>query len=727
VGLSVSGLNNPAVPLLTCSTLTLNGTNTLIPPAVSVGTIALVKYSALAGLGNCTNIILPQGDSGYISNSVANSTLYAVITTLGSGIVWTGTNTAVGKTNVWDISSTTNWLLSITGTTFHQAVVPGDLVNFNDLGSGTVLLSNNVGPTSITISNNSKGYTFSGSGTISGPTGLLKLGTGTAVLSLANNNYAGNTTISNGTLQAGISNAISTAANLVVGAGGTFETAGFYQTAGELIGSGLVDNNSGVDMVLTVGTSSGGIWNGTMQDHGHGAIALIKNGTGTWIVGGTNYLDNGSAFSVEDIFSAGTTIITNGGLIVVPTDQTWIGNGSTATMIVAGGTLFTSNNILAVGYSTNASGTLIVNSGTVLHTGSAFAPFGANNNLIVGALGGTGTLIVNGGQVLNSQGLVLGQDAPASGTLYLNGGLVQATVVLPNAAPATSIAYFNGGTLQAVTNFTDFLQVTSMVMSNGLVLDDNGYTVSIISQSLQSGDSFNGGLIKQGSGVVYLDNGNTYTGTTVVTNGMLAGSGSVTGPVVVAPAGNLGAGDAGGSGTFTINNNLTLQGNATMRIDKTGGNSAQDQVVVSGNLSYGGILTVSNITSDANVLATTNTFPLFSVTGSHAGNFAGIAGSPGAGLAYSFNPASGVLSIITQTYANNPTNITASVSGSTLTLTWPADHTGWILQSQTNGLNAGLTTPAGTWFDVAGSSSSNTNILPINPANPTVFYRIRKP
>ena len=132
--------------------------------------------------------------------------------------------------------------------------------------------------------------------------------------------------------------------------------------------------------------------------------------------------------------------------------------------------------------------------------------------------------------------------------------------------------------------------------------------------------------------------------------------------MVVAPAGNLGAGDAGAIGYFFIYNNLTLQGNATLRIDKTGGSPSQDQVVVSGNISYGGILTVTNITSDANVLTTTNTFQLFSVIGSHSGNFAGIAGSPGTGLAYSFNPASGVLSIVTSTIANNPTNITFRAS-----------------------------------------------------------------
>jgi len=37
-----------------------------------------------------------------------------------------------------------------------------------------------------------------------------------------------------------------------------------------------------------------------------------------------------------------------------------------------------------------------------------------------------------------------------------------------------------------------------------------------------------------------------------------------------------------------------------------------------------------------------------------------------------------------------PTNITAVVSGNTLTLSWPADHTGWRLQAQTNSLNHGF-------------------------------------
>ena len=81
-------------------------------------------------------------------------------------------------------------------------------------------------------------------------------------------------------------------------------------------------------------------------------------------------------------------------------------------------------------------------------------------------------------------------------------------------------------------------------------------------------------------------------------------------------------------------------------------------------------------------------------------------------------PPPGVLDPYT---ADNPTNITASVSSNTLTIAWPADHVGWILQAQTNGLSAGQ------WFDLPGSSDGNAVAIPINPANPAVFYRLSRP
>jgi len=68
------------------------------------------------------------------------------------------------------------------------------------------------------------------------------------------------------------------------------------------------------------------------------------------------------------------------------------------------------------------------------------------------------------------------------------------------------------------------------------------------------------------------------------------------------------------------------------------------------------------------------------------------------------------------------TNLVMSVLGNQLTLSWPADHTGWTLQSQTNSLSTGL---SATWSDVSGSTTTNQMIMTINPANPAVFYRIK--
>lgn len=728
LALSPSVANNPAAALVNCGTLTLNGTNTINIPLESVGTIAVVKYTALAGSGNCTNLALPQGAVGYISNSAPNSTIYAVITSTGPGIFWTGgTNAAAGKTNQWDVSTSTNWVLNTTPTTYHQVVVPGDAVTFSDSGNGIVNVNTTVGPTSLSISNNSKAYVFGGTGSITGPTGLQKSGPGTATVTLTNNSFTGLTVISNGTLQAGIANFLSPSSGVVLGPTGTLELAGFNQSAASLTGSGIVDNNAGIDVILTIGTGSGGNWNGSIQDHGHG-FALTENGSGTWVVGGANTLGNGSPASSTNIFNAATTILTNGGSFFSPRIRTTVAfGGGSATMIVAGGSLTESNDVLSVGYSTNATGALIVNSGSVIHAGPGTGAFGQPSELIIGASGGTGTLTVNGGQVITSQSLWLGQNATGSGTLQLNGGLVQANQVTGNATPAASVANFNGGTLRAGTNNTDFIDAgtTANIQTGGLTLDDGGFTITVPASLQQDVTLPGGGLVKQGAGTVYLDaGGNTYTGTTLVTNGTLAGTGTIAGPVVVAPLGTLGAGDDAGVGTLTINNNLTLHGNALLRINKNGGFASQDEVLVSGNISYAGSLTVTNTTSDSTALVNGDTFQLFSVTGTFAGNFSGVSGSPGAGLAYSFNPTNGILSVVTQTVASNPTNITFVVSGSTLSLSWPADHQGWVLQAQTNTLGSGL---SGNWVDIAGSASVTSVNITLDPTKPTVFYRLRRP
>jgi fibronectin-binding autotransporter adhesin len=737
LGLGISAANNTAIPVVNCGIFTVNGTNSInLAGAVQVGSIPLVKYAgALGGSGTITNLILPQGAAGFISNSTASSTLYAVVTSTGPGLVWTGTNSNASLTNLWDLTSTTiNWLLGATPTAYHQSIIPGDAVTFNDSGSGTVVLNTNAGPSSLVISNNNVSYTFRGLGSISGSTGLQKLGSGTAFLNLTNNSYTGDTVISNGTLQVGNPTALSSAANLNVGPGGTLELNGFGQLAGAtaasgsvagLSGSGIIDNNSPQNVTLIVGSGSGGTWNGTIKDHGAGGVSLTKVGNNTLVIGGTNHLDDGSltGFSSVDV---GTMIITNGGVLNLPYAQFYVGSvaGSSGTNIVAGGTLVLSNNLLAVGRgSATANGTLIVNSGTVQKTGA--------NNIVVGSTGATGTLIVNGGQVLNNGALWLGDGSTANATLYLNGGLIQATSIIPNGSPTlTPIAYFNGGTLQATTNSANFLQVQCEVMSNGLALDDNGYTLSIGAVVLFAGDVNNGGFVKKGSGTVYLDTANQYTGTTLVNNGTLAGVGSIHGSVVVVPAGNLGSGDAAGitPGTpFTIAGNLTLQGNATLRINKTGGSKVQDNVTVNGSITYGGVLTVNNITSDSTALAIGDTFQLFNVTGSKSGNFTSVVGS---GATYSFDPTTGILTVTSIVVGpgtfTNKTGITSlSVNGANIVITGTNGQAGdayYLLQSTNMALPLSQWKVTATNVLSANGNFTFTGTNAVVPGNQQQFY-----
>ena len=70
------------------------------------------------------------------------------------------------------------------------------------------------------------------------------------------------------------------------------------------------------------------------------------------------------------------------------------------------------------------------------------------------------------------------------------------------------------------------------------------------------------------------------------------------------------------------------------------------------------------------------------------------------------------------------TNLTVSVSGGQMTLEWPQDHTGWVLEAQTNALSAGLGT---TWVRIPSSATTNQVSVPINKANAATFYRLVYP
>jgi hypothetical protein len=74
--------------------------------------------------------------------------------------------------------------------------------------------------------------------------------------------------------------------------------------------------------------------------------------------------------------------------------------------------------------------------------------------------------------------------------------------------------------------------------------------------------------------------------------------------------------------------------------------------------------------------------------------------------------------------STSPTSLTASVSGGTVTLSWPADHIGWRLETQTNSLSVGISTNWSVW---PGSDTTNSVSVPIDQTQPAVFFRLVYP
>jgi hypothetical protein len=72
--------------------------------------------------------------------------------------------------------------------------------------------------------------------------------------------------------------------------------------------------------------------------------------------------------------------------------------------------------------------------------------------------------------------------------------------------------------------------------------------------------------------------------------------------------------------------------------------------------------------------------------------------------------------------ADTPTNLSFKVNGLSLALTWPGSHLGW--RAQSNSVN--VANP-NSWFDIPGSESVTNLNVPVSPAMPAVFYRLRRP
>jgi len=358
------------------------------------------------------------------------------------------------------------------------------------------------------------------SGALSGGGGFAKVGSGSLTLSGANT-YAGNTTVSNGTLKLSGGSAIPDGAgkgDVIVASGGTLDPDGANETINGLSGSGTVDNTAGGGCVLIVCSNDvTSTFAGTIQDTG-GSLRLDKVGTGTLTLTAANSYQGGTKLGHSNGSSAGTVSIE---------DSAALGTGSFE--FEAGGTLDLGVDGLSVGNTVR----VLYRNDTAART-IRLDQAGST----VGELSGTVDLRWNG-----SNGFVL--DVGEADTLTVSGTIVNQA---------------GGG-----------CGVTKTGAGTAVLTGANTYSVA------PGGTTINGGtlLVNNTSG--------SGTGTRAVrvnSSGTLGGTGSMSGVVTVNSGGHVAPGTS--IGTITMAGGLTLNDGAELDYEVDTAGVSGDKIMVGG-------------------------------------------------------------------------------------------------------------------------------------------------
>jgi autotransporter-associated beta strand protein len=522
---------------------------TVIPSSVTFNNSTLPYTLSGAGKISGTGGLLKQGTAA-VSISTAND--YTGVTRLEGGVTTVdtianggaaspiGASTAAssnlvlaGGTLAYDgaASATTDRGFTIDGAsgiaTQDDLTVSGQVVSL----SGRL---NKTGPANLTLSNAAN--TIGMGGQVNQVIG------GTLTL-----NGAGATTTIPGELWIG--NTPNVSGNVVVD-GGSLNVGSWIALGRGNGDSGTVSNITLNNATVQCVNFSTGYDNGLPNNSDQN---VTLSGASTWTNNGTTLLAE-SANALTNMTIGGTSsYIANGRF------QIGLGLDSVANMTVKDSGSFTkTGGWLSIGNSSNGNGTLLV------RDNGTFTADGDFNVADVDTSTGTITL-QNSATVTSTGTFFVGKNLGTTGTANLNGGTLR--VIRVRGGGGTGNFTFNGGTLQALPAADgNFMSLLTNVVVEGLggTIDTNGNNVTIDQALLEGVLVPGGGITKTGAGTLTLNTSNTYTGTTTVAAGTLAGTGFVAGPLSVSAAGTIAPGNA--IGTFS-SAGATISGTYACQID----------------------------------------------------------------------------------------------------------------------------------------------------------------
>ena len=644
---------------------------------------SLTSGSGYTLVGSTTN-------TTYINSGLAvNTTYYYVVTATNSfgssgyspeasaatqpAVKWTGAS------NVnWDLTST-NW--SVNG--LPKVYQDGSSVWFDDtaLSNVTINISATMSPSIMVVSNSSKSYSFSGSD-ISGTGSLLKLGNGTVTFNVANT-YSGGTTLSNGTIN--FANNTAFGLGTINSSGGTLKNTATSSDI-TIVNNMVVNGSTTFDTVSKNWTQSGPIsGSGTITRGTSGTVSLFLSGDNSGFTGIYQDQNNANSITRFNSTSAGSANARwifnqaqNNTRTTLPASTGTIRFGSISGagfLSGGGGGSVNTVEVGALGLNDTFSGSLNNNGGVV-----ALTKVGAGTLTLLGANAHTGTNNITAGKlIISTASLAKGVYLVASNATF---GVTNTTT---SSATISNLIVSAGSALefQRVTNPVTPLIAASNLTVNGSclvkIIGTNGLMIGTNYPLVSYSGTFNGSFanlqlqMPGGYGGILVSNANLVT--LSVTN------------LPSAPT-NLTA-SAGDGRVLLAWNTVT---------GATGYN-------VKSSLTSGGVYTV--IATNLPMLAFTNTGLVNGTVYYYVVSTLNAGGESTNSSQVSAHPVSTI-----------PPTSSIALIGNQIQLSWPADHTGWRLQMNTN-----LSTT--NWLDVAGAST--TNQITTQPTNANAFFRLVYP